>query len=251
MQTTIVVQTKALPRTGATTKIRLRTSFVRTAWALCLGSCIGLVGACGGSTPPADAADGDNAGSTGAQNDEGQAEGESTGEDAAGEIDEVSEAPQPKEPKQDAKSILLREGTLFMLDIDSSDMGIAIEKKCSKKAGDDVAKKANCVSKEMDKVVREGITFEEADDVTWYYIRFGVEKGAQVIYNRILVELANSDSNKVTLRTTGNDTAPRRKGTVPNELNFEVPDEFTVILHDPKRGRLEFEPKLGILEAPQ
>jgi hypothetical protein len=136
---------------------------------------------------------------------------------------------------------------LFMLDVEKSDMGIKAEETCKKKSGEDVAKQANCVSKALSKMVREGIAFEEDDDGKWWYIRFGVEKGVQVEYNRVQVEVGEPQGRNITLTTTGQDKAKRRKGTVPKELVFEVPDEYTVVMQDPARGRLEFEPKLGLL----
>jgi hypothetical protein len=180
-----------------------------------------------------------------------------TSEDVAdapeeGEKEEAAPEPEPEEPKATAKDILLREGTLFMVDYTKSDVGKKIEEKCESRYKDDVAKKANCVSKDMGKLTREGITFDEDDDGNWWYIRFGIEKNnVQVIYNKVQVEVGEPQGDKLTLTPTGKDQAKRRKGTVPKSLEFEVPDEYTIVLNDPSRGRLEFEPKLGLLQEGQ
>lgn len=167
---------------------------------------------------------------------------------------EPEAAPEPVEeaPKLGPKDILLKEGTLFLVDFTKSDPGIKIEEKCAKKHAEDPAKKANCVSKDMEKLPREGITFDEDDAGKWWYIRFGIERNnVQVIYNKVEVTVGEPSGSKLTLTPTGKDQAKRKKGTVPKELVFDVPDEYTIVLMDPDRGRLEFEPKLGLLEEGQ
>jgi hypothetical protein len=174
---------------------------------------------------------------------------EPAAEEAPAEPEAAPEPVEEEAPKPTAKDILLKEGTLFLVDFTKSDPGIKIEEKCAKKHAEDPAKKANCVSKDMEKLPREGITFDEDDEGKWWYIRFGIERNnVQVIYNKVEVQVGEPSGPKLTLTPTGKDQAKRRKGTVPKELVFEVPDEYTIVLLDPDRGRLEFEPKLGLLE---
>ena len=112
-------------------------------------------------------------------------------------------APEPVEEKaQGPREILVREGTLFLLDFDKSDVGIKVNGDCEKKSGGDPAKKANCVSKAMDKIPREGISFDEDDEGNWWYIRFGIEKGVQVIYNKVQVEVGEASGRNITLTPT-------------------------------------------------
>lgn len=182
--------------------------------------------------------------------DEEAAPGDAPTEEAAEAPEEV--APEPAEEEvQGPREILVREGTLFLLDFDKSDIGIKVNEDCEKKSGGDPAKKANCASKAMDKIPREGISFDEDDEGNWWYVRFGIEKGVQVIYNKVQVEVGEPSGRNITLTPTGKDQAKRKKGTVPKELVFEVPDEYTVVLQDPTRGRMEFQPKLGLLEEGQ
>jgi hypothetical protein len=204
---------------------------------------VALVPGCGGSAAEPETPADEPAGNDG----EGKAAAEAPKEEA-----EAEAAPEPEEKKESPKDILLREGTLFLIDFNKSDPGKKIEEKCESKYKDDVAKKAHCVSKDMGKLTREGFTFDQDDDGNWWYIRFGIEKNnVQVVYNKVQVEVGEPEGDKVTLKPTGKDEARRRKGTVPKSLEFEVPDEYTIVLNDPKRGRLEFEPKLGLLQEGQ
>ena len=153
--------------------------------------------------------------------------------------------PVKETPKETARDILVREGTTFLLNFEKSDVGIKEQENCKKKSGDDVAKEANCFSKAMNKLPREGILFEKKEE-QWIYVRFGIEKNAKIDYNRVQVEVGEPSGKQVTLKATGKDTAARKKGKVPPELTFTVVDEYTIELADPTRGKLVYEPKLGL-----
>ncbi len=198
--------------------------------------------ACGGSKPAAETpADAD------AAQDEG-ADAEAS-KDAAPEPEaEPEPEPEPEAAGVDPEEILIREGTAFVLNIGESDIGKKIDEKCAKQAGDDIAKKSNCRSKAINSMDREGFLFEQKNGA-WWYVRFGIIKGAKAEFNKVQIEVGEPQGNKLTIKTSGQDKASRRRGTVPKELEFEVPDEYTIILHDPKRGKLVFDPKMGLFDS--
>lgn len=162
--------------------------------------------------------------------------------------DEPEPEPAKEEPKESAKDILVREGTAFLLNFEKSDVGIKEKEACKKKAKDDVAKEANCFSAAMNKHPREGVLFENKND-QWIYVRFGLEKNVRVDYNRVNIEVEGPSGNQVTIKTVGKDTAIRKKGKVPAELVFTVVDEYTIELTDDTRGKLIYEPKLGLFAS--
>ncbi len=215
---------------------------VRTFGVLCLVMPLSL-SACGGSAPQAEAPAED------AKADEPSDTAEDT--KAGAEGSEAAAEPEPEpEPEPagiDPKETIVREGTAFMMNISESDVGKKIEEKCAKQSGDDIAKLSNCRSREINRVDREGFLFEQKDGA-WWYVRFAIVKGAKIEYNKLQIEVGEPSGNKLTIKTVGKDKV-RRKGTVPPELNFEVPDEYTVILNDPSRGKLVFEPKMGLFAS--
>ena len=92
---------------------------------------------------------------------------------------------------------------------------------------------------------REGFLFEQKGD-QWWYVRFGIVKGAKHEFNKVQVEVGEPSGNELTIKTQGPDKASRRKGTVPSEITFVVQDEYTIVVNDPRRGKLVYEPKMGL-----
>lgn len=166
--------------------------------------------------------------------------------DSAGE-GESKEAAAPVSPKTSPVEVLQHKGAMFMLNYRNSDMGKQKEAACEKKTAGDPAKKAACMTAAVNAVKREGIAFEQADDETWWYVRFYVDKGKQIELNRVQCEFGTPSGSKITVKTNGPDKARRAQGSVPSELVFDVPDEFSVTLHDPDRGAIVYDSKVGLL----
>src|SRR5690606_37561005 len=128
--------------------------------------------------------------------------------------DERDEASTPRDT-------LIREGTAFILNFEKSDIGIEEKQKCEKRSGGDIAKEANCYATAMNKYPREGILFEKSND-EWFYVRFGLIKNARVDFNKVKVDIGEPSGNKIVLTPAGPDKAARRKGRVPQRLEFTV-----------------------------
>lgn len=205
---------------------------------------------CAASTPeaetPEDAASEDSASDDSSKEESKAAEKEdSTKDDAKETAPDASEESTSLGEGKAPDDVLLKEGTAFMLDQAASDPGKKAEERCEKQSKGDVAKKANCVSKALNKMEREGILFDE-DGGNWYYVRFAVIKGRKNEYNHIQIEVGKPEGKKITFKTVGKDKGSRRHGPAPKELHFVVEDEYTIYMDDPKRGRLVFEPKMGL-----
>jgi hypothetical protein len=204
-------------------------------------SCFALATACGGSG--AEPATPDSESESGAASEAPKSE-------AAPEPEpEPEPEPAKEEPKASALDTFVRAGTAYLLNFEKSDVGVAEKEKCAKKSKGDVAKEANCFSTVMNKTTREGFLFEQDEEEHWWYIRFGLVKNVRTDYNKVPVEATDSGSKKVTLKTTGADKAPRKKGKVPAEMVFTVVDEYTIEYEDADKGKMIYEPKLGLFNA--
>lgn len=200
-------------------------------------SCVAVATACGGSS--AEPATPDS-----------ESESAVTSEAPTPEPEpEPEPEPVKEEPKASALDTFVRAGTAYLLNFEKSDVGVAEKEKCAKKSKGDVAKEANCFSAVLNKTTREGFLFEQDEEEHWWYIRFGLVKNVRTDYNKVPVEATDSGGKKVTLKTTGADKAARKKGKVPSELVYTVVDEYTIEYDDADKGKMIYEPKLGLFNA--
>jgi hypothetical protein len=150
-------------------------------------------------------------------------------------------------PKTSPLEVLQHTGAMFIINFRNSDMGKQKEAACEKAAAGDPAKKARCMTAATNAVKREGILFEQDDDQNWWYVRFHIAKGKQIELNRVRCEFGTPHGSKITVKTSGPDKVARAQGKVPSELEFDVPDEFTITVHDPARGNIVYESKVGLI----
>ena len=198
-----------------------------------LAIAVGLVGvvACGGSKePPKDS-------TVVATKTDTPTETPTTTEDKKPEA--KVEAPK----KKTAKEIVTAAGAEFMFSLaDSADAKKLVDEDCGKKAKKD-DKKLEACKKDADLAASvEGIRFEQVKD-EWWWISFGREKDKEVIFNKVKFKIANESNDKLTLTPEGKDEGKRAMKTLPKEMVIEVPDESTVAMSDPKKGRLVFKKK--------
>jgi hypothetical protein len=220
----------------------------RASTILSVGLAIGLAGCAsaqgsGAATPDSQA----KAEAKDAPAEQGASAGGTTA-DQGGESADKKEAAPPAAAKASPLDVLQHPGAMFVINYRNSDMGKAKEAACEKKAAGDPAKKAACMTAATNAVKREGILFEQDDDENWWYVRFHIAKGKQVDLNRVQCEFGTPRGSKITVKTSGPDKVRGAQGRVPSELEFDVPDEFTITVHDPARGNIVYESKVGLVD---
>jgi type IV secretory pathway VirB10-like protein len=153
------------------------------------------------------------------------------------------EEPPPPKKKKTAKEIL-ESGSTYMFSLaDSPDAKKAADDKCDKTAKKDEKKLEACKKDAETAAAGEGIRFEKDDKGDWSWVSFGKEKDKEAIYNKVKFKVAGETEGKVTLTPEGKDTGKKPMKTLPKEMVLEVPDESTVVMSDPAKGKLVFKKK--------
>jgi len=209
-----------------------------------------MLGGCGGATPAADSP-ADESKST-AEADEKEGESEAAASDSSS--DEPAEKAEPAEesaPKKEAQDLLTQEGTSYLYNFTKSEAGEKAKEKCEKASGDNAEKNAKCMSKASKAVKPQGFKFEPDKETEggWLFVRFEINGNRPVETNRIKAEFVDDTGSKVTIKTQGPDKGRGGKGAVPASFEIEVPDDYTLIINEPARGKSIYEPKLGLFDA--
>ncbi|HEU5075148.1 MAG TPA: hypothetical protein VFU02_13250 [Polyangiaceae bacterium] len=215
-----------------------------------------LVGGCAAGTPAADSpedeakataeADSKEAGSEDTAAESGSDETAESGGEGEGE----GEAEKDSEPKAEAQRLLTEEGTAFLYDFSKSDAGEKAKERCEKSSGGNAEKNASCMSKATKAVKPQGFKFERDKETEdgWLFVRFEIRGTRPVEINRVKAEFADDTGKKITIKTQGPDKARGGK-PVPATFEIELPDQYTLIIDEPGRGKSVYEPKLGLFDA--
>ena len=74
----------------------------------------------------------------------------------------------------------------------------------------------------------------------------GKEKDKEVVYNKVQFKIKDEAADKLTVTPEGKDTGKKpMKFATDQTMTVEVPDESTVVINDPKKGKLVYKKKLG------
>ncbi len=179
--------------------------------------------ACGGSTPPPETQD--------------IPDPEPVAEPVVEEPKE--EEPPPPPPRKTAKE-MITSGGAFQLVLADSDLMTAKTTECEKKSKGDEAKQTDCMAKATELAATDGIRFEQDDAEAWWWVSFSGASGKEVVHNRIQFVIASDAETTITLTPQGKDKGKKPWKKLPTEMVIEAPDENTLVLQDPTRGKLVY-----------
>ncbi len=182
---------------------------------------LATLGACGGSAPPPQEPE--------VSEPEPVAEKEAPAKE--------KEAPPPK--RKTAKELITAGSTFMFVLADSGPME-GHTKDCDKKAKGDDDKLAACLKKIEDVAAKEGIRFEQGEDESWWWVSFGEANGKPVVYNKVQFDIASDAETSITLTPKGKDMGKKPMKKLPAEITLESPDEKTLVMNDPAKGKLVY-----------
>jgi hypothetical protein len=182
-------------------------------------------------------------------------------DDAAEKKDDAKEAKKDKgEKKEDSsasdtsgpkvtrtpRDILTAPDVIFMFSFNQSDMKDAAEKQCDKEVKDNPKKRAECMTKQKKKIEADGIAFKQ-EKGNWYWLTIQRKGKTLVNLHKVPVEFGKEDEHSIVLKPVGKDEGKLRGGA-PGETKVEVPNEYEIVIQDPKLGKMVYEAKIGLTD---
>ena len=226
-----------------------------------------LLTACGGAAPPstpAASADTPFRGSSATPSEPTAGEDDESGDESGGEgaaeapsdtePDETSEPTAPSEqapssmgPSRTPSEIIGAASVAFIIDYNASAPKQAAESSCSAESGDDPAKRAECMQKARASFSADVLRFKRDQQGRWWwtiYQRIGAS--LPEVY-KAQVEFAGETQGKLNLRIKGSESGRRPIFTGTKQIAVSVPNDYTLVLDDPKFGRLQYDAKVGLV----
>ena len=202
-----------------------------------LSFCVALAVACGGKGKPAKTEGPTPEATTEATGGPATtAEPASTGAATAA----ATSTPEPPPPaKKTAKEIITGGGT-FMVSFADSDMKAKTSAACEKKFAKDAAKLEKCNKDAEAPWAKKGCRYEKDDKGNWWMVAFDTPKDKEVVLNKIQFKITADAPDKVTCAPEGKDMGTKPMAKLPKELVVDVPDENTIVMMDPKEGKVVY-----------
>src|SRR5215471_4036181 len=224
-------------------------------WALC-GAVVSLLCGCAGTTPSAgspttDPPQAPHAGAAQGSTPVAGASGETAANApntavASPEAAESAPASPLEKPSRPVRQILETKDTVFFLSFEDSDPGKSAEASCAKTAADDPQKNASCLAKARQPFEGLGYRFtRNLKDETMFTI-LRRQGNSLSVQHKFRFTYGKESENAAVIKLEGKDEGPVKWEKVPPELKLEVPNDYTIVVQDPKHGRLVYAAKVGI-----
>lgn len=224
---------------------------------LLLGFSIAGLG-CGGGEKPAESADskaeeakpeaeaggGEDKAESGDKADDEKADEK---DDKAADEKAAAPADDGPKPTRTPEDILKAPDTVFLFSFNDSEPKQAAEEKCDKKAGNNPKKKNECMAGVRKRFPAEGHRFKQDNKDQWWWITVHQTGSKLVEVHKIPIEFGEATATSITLKSVGKDKGKKPLANPPDKVVFEVPNDYQIVLKDPKHGRLVFQAKVGSL----
>lgn len=227
------------------------------------GAVLSLLCACGGATPPAgsptaDPEHGPNAPQAGAG--QGSAPGTgASGETAATNAQNAPAVGSPEatgsvpagdspleKPSRPVRQILETKDTVFFLSFEDSDPGKTAEASCAKTSVDDPQKNATCLAKARQPFEGLGYRFTRSPKDETLFTILRRQGNALSVLHKFHFTYGKESDGAAIIKLEGKDEGPVKWEKIAPELKIEVPNDYTIVVQDPKHGRLVYAAKVGI-----
>jgi hypothetical protein len=206
--------------------------------------------ACGGGTPPPampDPAPQASAAPAGS--------GDPTvGMQASNEPQSAPPEPPAKPPAQDivlekptrpVRSILESADSVYFVNYEESDVGKTAETNCAKESGGDPQKNSACMSKARQNLEGIGYRFKKKGEVTTCTM-LRRQGNTLTTLHKFRYKYGDETETSVVIKMDGKDDGPNKWEKIPSEFKVEIPNDYTMVIQDPKYGRLVYNAKAGI-----
>jgi hypothetical protein len=162
-------------------------------------------------------------------------------------------APAPKQdimlekPTRPVRSIIESADTVYFVSYEESDVGKTAEANCAKESGGDPQKNSACMSKARQGLEGHGYRFKKnpKDEVTTCTI-LRRQGNTLTRLHKFRYKYADETETSVVIKMDGKDDGPNKWEKIPSEFKIEIPNDYTMVVQDPKYGRLVYYAKAGI-----
>jgi len=168
------------------------------------------------------------------------------------------EAPKPAEEERDGLrkasrpplEMLTGNNVVYVFNFQGSAVGTTAKEQCESRSENPAAAR-ECVAKERGKIPVESVRFVKDQHGQYWWVTLNRYKGNLLKWHKIQFLPGKQDADSVSLTLTGKDKGIAPMARVPNALNVELPNDYSIVISDPEYGAMMYDAKIGLLEPEQ
>jgi len=146
--------------------------------------------------------------------------------------------------------LLTGNNVVYVFNFQGSAVGTTVKEQCESRA-DNPAAARECVAKERGKIPVESVRFVKDGQGQYWWVTLNRYKGNLLKWHKIQFVPGKQDGDSVSLTLTGKDKGIAPMARVPNALNVELPNDYSIVISDPEYGAMMYDAKIGLLEPEQ
>jgi hypothetical protein len=137
---------------------------------------------------------------------------------------------------------------VFIFNFKESEVGLAAKSRCDEEAPDDPREHRACLDKARGKVPVEFTRFVKDDSGQWWWVTYNKYKGNLLKYHKIQFTPGEETAESIVLKPFGKDKGIAPMAKVPRTLQIDLPNDYSIVLHDREFGKMVFDAKIGLME---
>jgi hypothetical protein len=153
-----------------------------------------------------------------------------------------------RKPSRPPADLITGPNLLYVFNFSDSAVGQNAKSECGERAGDSPKELAACLEKARSKVPVESVRFVKESSGELWFITYNRYKGNLLKWHKVQFQVGKESSDRVTLNLLGKDRGIAPMASVPRSVDVELPNDYTIVVHDREHGRMSYDAKIGMME---
>jgi hypothetical protein len=153
-----------------------------------------------------------------------------------------------RKPSRPPADLITGPNLLYVFNFNDSAVGQSAKNECKERAGDSAKDLAACLEKARSKVPVESVRFVKETSGELWFITYNRYKGNLLKWHKLQFQVGKESSDRVTLNLLGKDRGIAPMASVPRSVEVELPNDYTIVVHDREHGAMSYDAKIGMME---
>lgn len=153
-----------------------------------------------------------------------------------------------RKPSRPPADLITGPNLVYVFNFNDSVVGQNAKNDCNEKFGDSKKELAACLEKARSKVPVESVRFIKETSGDLWFITYNRYKGNLLKWHKVQFQVGKESSDRVTLNLVGKDRGIAPMASVPRSIDVELPNDYTIVVHDRDLGAMSYDAKIGMID---